>query len=136
MRTVTNRPDGIRTLTESADPRIAQLIKEHAISSNKQVEAGKDPGLAIESDALHAIFENYDKIHTTIETTATGVVVTQASRDQTVVAALQQHASEVTDFVKDGMAAMHQAMMKNRGNMMHGVMMGSMTHGGSSPDPR
>jgi hypothetical protein len=37
-RTVTNRPDGIRTVTESADPRIAQLIKEHVASSNKQVE--------------------------------------------------------------------------------------------------
>jgi hypothetical protein len=135
-RTVTNRPDGIRTVTESADPRIAQLIKEHVTSSNKQVEAGKDPGLPIESDALHAIFENYDKIHTTIETTTTGVVVTQTSTDQKVVAALQQHASEVTDFVKDGMAAMHRAMMKNGGSMMHGGMMGSMPHGGSSPDAR
>jgi hypothetical protein len=135
-RTVTNRPDGIRTVTESADPQIAQLIKEHVTTSNKQVEAGKDPGLPIESDALHTIFENHDKIRTTIETTATGVVVTQTSSDQKVVAALQQHASEVTEFVKDGMAAMHRAMMKNGGNMMHGGMMGSMPHGGSSPGAR
>jgi hypothetical protein len=138
-RTVTNRPDGIRTVTESADPRIAQLIKEHVVSSNKQVESGKDPGLPMESAALHAIFEHYDKIRTTVETTATGVIVTQTSSDPKAVAALQQHASEVTDFVKDGMAAMHAAMMKNGSGMMphgiHGGMMGRMPHG-STPDPR
>jgi len=35
------------------------------MSSNRQVEAGSDPGLPIESDALHAIFENCDKVRTT-----------------------------------------------------------------------
>ena len=120
-RTVTNLPDGIRTVTESDDPRIAQLIKEHVASMGQRVEAGNDPGLPIESEALRSIFKNYDKIHTRIEPTPTGVVVTQTSSDQTTVAALQQHASEVTDFVKDGMAAMRRAMMKNAGGMMqHG----------------
>jgi hypothetical protein len=136
-RTVRNLPNGIRTVTESADPRIAQLIKEHVASSNKQVESGKDPGLPMESAALHAIFEHYDKIRTTVEITATGVIVTQTSSDPRAVAALQQHASEVTDFVKDGMAAMRAAMMKNgRGMMQHSGMMGSMSHDGSSPDAR
>ena len=31
-RTVTNLPDGIRTVTESDDPRIAQLINTHVVS--------------------------------------------------------------------------------------------------------
>jgi hypothetical protein len=52
------------------------------------------------------------------------------------VAALQQHASEVTDFVKDGMAAMHRTMMKNGGGMMHGGMMGSMPKDKTTPNPR
>lgn len=111
-RTVTNLPNGIRTVTESADPRIAQLLKDHVISSGQRVETGNDPGLPIESQALRAIYRNYEKIHTTFEPTATGIVVIQTSTDQETVAALQQHASEVTDFVKDGMAAMHRAMMK------------------------
>jgi hypothetical protein len=34
------------------------------------------------------------------------------------VAALQQHASEVTDSVNNGMAAMRAAMMKNGGMTM------------------
>ena len=52
------------------------------------------------------------------------------------MAALQQHASEVTDFVKDGMAAMHRAMMKNGGGMMHGGMMGRMPNRQPTPNPK
>ena len=55
-RTVTNLPDGIRTVTESDDPQIAALIKNHVAEMGKRVKAGDDPGLPIESPALHAIF--------------------------------------------------------------------------------
>ena len=94
-----------------------------ATCSRARVETGNDPGLPIESDALRSIYRNYEKIHTTVEPTATGIVVVQTSSDSETVAALQRHASEVTGFVTDGMAAMHAAMMKN-GGMMHGM------HGG------
>jgi hypothetical protein len=114
-RTVTNRPDGIRTVTESAVPRVAQLLKEHVASTNAQVATGDDPGLPMESDALHLIYELHDRIRTTVEETPTGVVVTQTSSDPKAVAALQQHASEVSELVKGGMAAMHAAMMKKGG---------------------
>ncbi len=136
-RTVTNLPDGIRTVTESADPRIAQLLKHHVASMRERVDSGDDPGLPIESEALHSIFQNYEKVQTTVETTTAGIVVTQTSRDQASVAALQQHASEVTDFVKDGMAAMHRAMMKKMGGMMqpgvHGAMMDGVSKPGTTP---
>jgi len=139
-RTVTNLPDGIRTVTESDDPRIAQLLTDHVASMGQRVETGNDPSLPIESQALRLIFQNYNKIHTTVETTATGVIVIQTSTDQKTVAALQQHASEVTDFVKDGMAAMHTAMMKNGGGMMQrgmrGGMMGSVPNDKTTPDLR
>jgi len=117
-RTVTNLPDGIRTTTESADPRIAQLIKEHVASMGTRVATGDDPGLPIESDSLHSIFRNYDKVRTTVKETDKGVVVTQTSNDRETVAALQQHASEVSDFVTEGMVAMRTAMMKKMGGMM------------------
>ena len=117
-RTVTNLADGIRTVTESNDPQVAKLITDHVASSRKQVDTGIDPGLPIESPALRAIYANYDKIVTTVEATEKGVVVVQTSTDPQVVAALQQHAAEVTEFINDGMAAMHKAMMKN-GGMMH-----------------
>jgi ubiquinone/menaquinone biosynthesis C-methylase UbiE len=126
-RTVTNLPNGITTVTESANPRIAQLITSHVANMGRRVETGHDPGLPMESDALRSIFQNYDKVQTTVKATDRGVIVTQTSTDEKTVAALQQHAAEVTAFVKGGMAAMHNAMMKNgRGR---GVMPADM-HGG------
>lgn len=114
-RTVTSLPDGIRTVTESPDARLARLLKDHVKISNAQVIRGVDPGLPMESDALRAIFALHADIRTTIETTANGVIVTQTSSNPKAVAALQQHAAEVTTFVNDGMAAMRDAMMKKRG---------------------
>ena len=128
-RTVTNLPNGIRTVTESDDPQIAALLKTHVGDMIKRVGAGDDPGLPIESDALHAIFRDKDKIDTNVETTANGVVVVQTSDDAKVVAELQQHAAQVTDFADQGMAALHTAMMNRFGGRMPGGMMGAMLHG-------
>jgi len=138
-RMVTNLPNGIRTVTESADPRVTQLLKDHVTSMGQRVESGNDPGLPIESQVLRSIYRNYDKVHTTLEPTATGIVVVQTSTDQETVAALQQHASEVTDFVKDGMAAMHTAMMKNGGMIQHGMrgrMMETAPQAETTPNTR
>jgi hypothetical protein len=112
-RTVVNLPNGIRTVTESDDPRVAASIKDHVTTTVQRVEKGADPGLPMESPALRAIFRLNDKVRTTTETTAKGVVVIQTSDDSATVVALQTHAAEVSDLVKGGMAAMHAAMMKN-----------------------
>jgi hypothetical protein len=118
-RTVTHLPDGIRTVTTSTDSALARLIKDHVLTMEQRVSRGDDPGLPMESDALRAIFEGKDRIHTIIDTTATGIIVVQTSSDSSIVAALQQHAAEVTDLVRRGMSAMHEAMMKNRRAGMH-----------------
>ena len=112
-RTVTNLPDGIRTITESDDPRIAQLIREHVARMGQRVRTGKMMGVPIESPAVHRIYANKDKIRTTSEATPAGIVVTQTSSDPKIAALLQEHAVEVSDLVRGGMAAMHAAMMKN-----------------------
>jgi hypothetical protein len=125
-RTVTNLPDGIRTVTESDDGKIAEWIKTHVADMGRRVAAGDDPGLLIESPALHAIFRDKDKIRTTVEPTEKGVVVVQTSDDASTVAELQKHAAEVTDLVQGGMTAVHTAMMRNAGAPMQ---RGMMTHG-------
>jgi len=123
-RTVTNLPNGIRTITESNDPLMARRIKDHVVTMNQRVAAADDPGLPIESPALRAIYRNGDKIRTVVDTTVKGIVVVQTSSDSGTVAALQQHASEVSDLVRGGMAALHEAMMKNGGGMMPRGMRG------------
>jgi hypothetical protein len=122
-RTVTNLPDGIRTVTESDDPELAETIKKHVAEMGKRVEEGRDPGLPIESPALRQIFRDKDKIKSAYEVTETGIVVVQTSTDPETVKALQTHAAEVTDFAQRGMVAMHEAMMKNHGGM-RGAMAG------------
>jgi len=107
MRTVTNLPDGIRTVTESDDSSIAQLIRLHARGMEQRLADGHDLGVPMESPALRSIFVDYAKVRTTVDSTEKGVAVTQVSNDAKTVTALQQHAAEVSDLVRRGMAAMH-----------------------------
>jgi len=128
-RTVTNLPNGIRTVTESDDPNVVEWIKTHVADMGRRVAAGDDPGLPIESPALHAIFRDKDKIRTSLETTEKGVAVVQTSDDANTVAELQKHAAEVTELVQGGMSAARTAMMRNASGPMHGGMMpGGMPH--------
>jgi hypothetical protein len=133
-RSVTNLPNGIRTVTESDDSLMIRRIHEHVTSMTARVGAGDDPGLPIESAALRAIYRGNDKIRTVTELTTRGVVLVQTSTDSVLVVALQEHAAEVSDLVQRGMIAMHERMMKSGG--MHGGMMnaspdtGAATHAG------
>lgn len=111
--TVTNLPNGIRTVTESDDPEIAATIASHVVGMGKRVKDGRDPDLPIQSPTLKVIFKNRDKITTTYESTPKGIVVIQTSDDAETVAALQRHAAEVTDLADRGMVAAHETMMKN-----------------------
>lgn len=121
-RTVANLADGIRTVTESDDPLIAQRIREHVAAMGKRVHDGNKLGL-METDTVHALYANKDKIRTTSKPTANGIAVTQTSDDPKVVALLQEHARDVSSLVAGGMAAMHTAM---HDGAMRGGMMGRM----------
>jgi len=125
-RSVTILPNGIRTVTESDDPRVAAVIQKHVAEMGKRVEGGHDPGLPIESPALQAIFLDKDKINSTYQVTEKGIIVVQTSTDASAVKALQDHAAEVSDLAQRGMVAMHEAMMRNGGGMMGQGMHGAM----------
>jgi hypothetical protein len=119
-RTVTNLRHGVRTVTESSDPRLARMLKDHVATMGARLERGDDPGLPIESPALRTLFRNHDKITTRADTTSRGVVIVQTASDATTVAALQKHAAEVSDLVRGGPAAMHRAMAAAGGGMGRG----------------
>jgi hypothetical protein len=114
-RTVENLPDGIRTVTESEDPQVAQALKAHVGSMEQRLKEGRIFNLL--SPTLPVLFDNKDKIKTRVETTQKGSIVTQTSADARVVAALQAHALEVDELARDGMAAMMRGM---RASMMGG----------------
>jgi hypothetical protein len=113
-RTVTNLPNGIRTVTESDDPQVAQTIKAHVASMAKRLDEGRIFNLF--SPTLPVLFDSKDKIKTAVAMTEKGVVVTQTSTDAKVVSALQAHAVEVSELARDGMPAMMRAA---RGSMGH-----------------
>jgi len=112
-RTVTELPNGIRTVTESDDPEIAGILVSHVVGMMKRVKEGRDPKLPIQSPWLEVIFRNKDKIETSVEPTEKGVVVTQTSTDAETARALQKHAADVNELVRRGMAAAHETMMRN-----------------------
>lgn len=107
-RTVTKLPDGIRTVTESDDPQIAQTIKAHVASMTGRLKDGRE--FNIFSTTLPVIFDNAARIQMAMEMTDKGVVVTRTATDAKLVAALQAHADEVSELVRDGSAAMHRGM--------------------------
>ena len=118
-RTVTNLPDGIRTVTESDDPRVAQAIKAHVASMSQRLSEGRDFNMF--STTLPVLFENRARISSTVETTDSGSIVTRTSGDARVVAALQAHAMEVSELARDGMAAMMRSARAGMAGMGHGA---------------
>ena len=108
-RTVTKLPDGIKTVTESDDPQVAQAIKAHVASMSTRLKDGRE--FNIFSTTLPVIFDNADKIKSVVEVTDKGSIVTRTSTDPKVVAALQAHAGEVTELVQEGHVAMRRGMM-------------------------
>ena len=108
-RTVTNLPNGIRTVTESDDPRVARAIKAHVASMSQRLKDGRE--FNIFSTTLPVLFENRDKIKSVVETTEQGSIVTRTSSDAKVVAALQGHAAEVSELAQEGPVAMRRGMM-------------------------
>ncbi len=107
-RTVTKLPDGITTVTESDDPKVAQSIQAHVASMAGRLKDGREFNLF--STTLPVIFDNADKTRSMIKMTDKGAIVTRTSTDAKLVAAMQAHAGEVTELVQGGPAAFHRGL--------------------------
>ncbi len=125
-RTVTNLPNGVRTVTESDDPALRQVLREHVTTTGELVRRAHDPNMPMETLALRGVLRNGANITRRVKQTKTGVIVTETSADSATVALVQRHAAEVTDLVNRGMAAMHEAMLQSGG-------MGGMGAGPPAP---
>lgn len=106
-RKVTQLENGIETVTESDDPKVAARIKEHVKSMYRRLEEGRPIHMR---DPLFAeVFRNADKISMTLEETKKGVKVTETSSDPHAVRLIQAHAEVVNRFLKNG----HLEMRRN-----------------------
>ena len=105
-RTVKKLDNGVETLTESNDPKVQALIREHVRAMYQRLSARQPIRMW---DPLYAeIFRQADKIKMEMSNTAKGVKVIETSADPWVVKLIQAHADGVSEFVDRGMAAMHK----------------------------
>lgn len=109
-RTVEQLPNGVRTVTESDDPRLAAMLQEHVAHMYGHVAAGME--VQCMSDSLPTMFRNASKYKRTMSLTPKGVSVTETSDDAVVLDAIRRHAAEVSGFVRQGMPAMMRRMMQ------------------------
>ena len=115
-RSVTELPDGIRTVTKSSDPVVMENLVSHVTGMIGRVENLDDPKIIIQSPTLDIFFARGGNIQSDISVTEDGIVVVQTSDDPEVVAALQIHAAEVSAMAERGMQAVHEMMMKRARN--------------------
>lgn len=105
-RSVKDLPNGVETLTESNDPKVAKLIQTHVAEMAKRLQEGR---LIRGFDPLFVeIFRNHDWVKIKLEKTVKGMKVIETSEDAYVVKLIQAHAQAVNGFVKDGWDVMHK----------------------------
>ncbi len=117
-RTVTMLPDGIKTVTESDDPKVTQSIQVHVASMAERLKDGKE--FNIFSTTLPVIFDNADKIKSVVEMTGKGAIVTRTSSDAKVVTAMRAHAGEVSELIRDGPRGFHRGLNARMAMGSHG----------------
>jgi len=103
-------PGGVRTLTESDAPELAQL-QAHVASMYAHLERGLE--VTCMSRSLPVLFRHAAVYRRHVTFTKQGVSVIETSSNPRIAEAIRAHAREVTGFVHDGMSA-----MMNRGSMM------------------
>ena len=101
-RTVKHLPDGVETLTESDDPKVAAKIKEHVEWMQYRVE--KTHPIRMRDPLFAELFRNTDKITMEHVDTEKGIRVKETSQDPKVAKLIQAHAAVVSKFVERGFA--------------------------------
>jgi hypothetical protein len=105
-RTVTHLPNGIETVTKSANPDVVAQLITHVTAMTKRLADGRpihsrDPFFA-------ELFRHGKDIDVEIVPLADGVRVVETSRDAFTVKLLQEHARIVDLFLANGMSEMHR----------------------------
>jgi len=105
-RSVKRLENGVETLTESDNPRVATKIQEHVASMHQRIKDGR--GLRFWDELFVAIFKRHASIKMSVEKTAKGVKVQETSEDRSTVTLIQAHAEVVSHFVARGFDEAHK----------------------------
>jgi intracellular sulfur oxidation DsrE/DsrF family protein len=99
-RNVRQLPNGVQTVTESDDPDVAAMIKEHVTWMQYRVE--ESIPIRMRDPLFAELFRHTDKIEMVCVETKKGVSVTETSSDPYVARLIQAHAKAVSGFVDHG----------------------------------
>lgn len=99
-RTVSRRPDGVETVTESDSEEIAALIREHA--SAMQGRLAEPRAIGTHVPLVLEIFRHADRISMKLTDTEKGARALVTSDDPYVVTLIQAHADRVSGVVEFG----------------------------------
>jgi YHS domain-containing protein len=103
-RTVRRLPNGVETMAESQDPKVAALLQEHVQAMRARLN-NRQP--IREWDPLFAeLFKHAGKIRVQISTTPRGVRTLTTSTDPATIRLIHAHAEAVSGFIRDGTAGM------------------------------
>jgi hypothetical protein len=105
-RTVVKITNGVETITESGDPKVAARIVKHAYEMKERLE--KNEPIHMWDPLFAELFANATKIRMEITKTARGVKVLEQSDDMATVKLIQAHADVVSRFLEKGMSEMHE----------------------------
>ncbi len=94
--------NGVKTLTESQHPEVAQKIQEHAKWMQHRIEHQQP--IRRRDPLFNELFRHTKKIQMKRENTKHGVRVVETSTDPQVVRLIQAHAKAVSLFVEKGFA--------------------------------
>lgn len=105
-RAIKNLPTGVETVTESADPNVADKIREHVAAMYVRVE--KHQPIHMRDPLFAEIFRHAEKVKIKTEDTPRGIKVIETSDDPYVAKLIQAHAQVVSLFIKNGQAEMRK----------------------------
>jgi len=109
-RVVEEIPGGVRTTTESDFPDLVAQLQAHVSSMYSHLEQGAE--VTCMSQSLPTLFRHAGDYRRQISFRSKGVVAEETSSDPDITRAIRAHAVEVTGFVREGMPAMMNQMMR------------------------
>ena len=102
-RTVTALPDGLAAVTESDDPAVATLIKDHALAMQVRMTEGQ--AIRTWDPVFKELFERHGKVKLAVMLTEKGVSITETTTDPETLKLLRAHSAGITDMVREGSRA-------------------------------
>ncbi len=106
-REVRHLENGVEAVTESDDPAIAELIRDHALAMKHRMTVGAR--VRVWDPVFLELFEHADKVQLRVTTTDKGVSIVETSDDPHTVMLLRSHAAGLSDFVREGTKASGKA---------------------------